>query len=70
MTKNPIPKHLQTQFLAYMKAANIDELPDGAWFAHLESSAYRFLKQHKLPHAHCEENTAVHYYLRATGEPT
>lgn len=56
----PIPERLKDEFVGYMEAFDIDDLPDGAWFAVLEEGAWKFMKSHKLKGC---ENTAAHQYL-------
>lgn len=55
-----IPKRLRDKFIAHMDAHNFDEMPDGAWFATLETAAIEFLQRHKL---RGDENDATHWYL-------
>lgn len=48
MSANPIPKQLETEFLAVLDAANNDDLPDGAWLAVLGEAAEGFIKQRRI----------------------
>ena len=57
---NPIPKHLMPEFVGHMEAHDFDDMPDGAWFATLESAAQQFMDQHKLKGCN---NDAAHQYL-------
>ena len=59
-----IPEHLKDEFLGFMRAANDDSLPDGAWWAKLEDAAEEFMRQHKLGD---DANGAVLLYLRWSG---
>lgn len=62
---NPIPVRLRGEFQGFMDAHNIDDLPDGAWWCHLEEAAETFIKQKKLKWA--DSNGAVHQYLKMLG---
>jgi hypothetical protein len=57
-----LPNHLKDEFLGFMEAHDLDDLPDGAWFAVLEQAAESFIKEHKLKR--CDENDLAHLYLR------
>lgn len=65
-SNNPIPVRLRAEFVGFMAAHDMDELPDGAWFAVLEDAAQTFIDQHKLRHA-CN-NSAAHQYLRLAAQ--
>ena len=59
---NPIPVRLRDEFKAYMEANDFYDLPDGAWFANLETAAQKFIDKHHLRFA--DNNSAAHQYLR------
>lgn len=61
---NPIPKALRPAFLAHMQAHDLDDLPDGAWFANLEAAAQQFMDTHQLTEPWMCNNTATHWYLQ------
>lgn len=64
----PIPVRLRPAFVAHMEPHDLDDLPDGAWFANLEAAALRFIQRNGLKWA--DENDAVHQYLKLTqGDP-
>jgi hypothetical protein len=63
---NPIPVRLRPSFFAFMDAHDHDDMPDGAWFATLETAAQQFIDKHKLRFA-CN-NSAAHQYLRQCEE--
>lgn len=64
MRKSVIPEKLKAEFFAALDAADNDDLPDGAWFAVLEETAERFMRQHRIKGC---ENTAVHQWIQAKG---
>ena len=57
----PIPKYLENEFLCHMMAHQNDDLPDGAWFAVLETAAEDFISEFGLEG---HRNDAAHQYLR------
>ena len=59
--ENPIPEHLHIEFVAYVEMADDDHLPDGAWWAVLESTCQMFLEQYGIKGDPFE---ATHQYLR------
>ncbi|MGV0128885.1 hypothetical protein [Burkholderia gladioli] len=59
--KSLIPHHLRDEFLGWMAAHDFDDMPDGAWFATLETAAEQFIEQHGL---RADANDAAHWYLR------
>ena len=59
---NQIPVRLRTEFKECMDAMNLDDMPDGAWFAILEDTAQNFIDEHGLKYA--DSNDATHQYLR------
>lgn len=62
---HPIPPtHLQ-EFIGFMDAHDHDELPDGAWFAVLETAAESFLTTNKI---RGDANDAVHQWLNERSE--
>lgn len=46
-----------------MSANDFDDVPDGAWFATLETAAQEFIDKFKLP-SYVNNNSAAHQYLR------
>lgn len=59
---NPIPVRLRDKFVAHMDAAEIDDLPDGAWQAVMEEAAQGFIDRHRLKFA--DANTSMHQWIR------
>lgn len=59
---NPIPVRLRAKFVAHMDEADLDDLPDGAWFAVQEEAAQQFIDGHNLKFA--DATSAVHQWLR------
>lgn len=59
---NPIPERLRDKFKAHMQAHDFDGMPDGAWFATLETAAQQFIDKNHLRFA--DNNSAAHQYLR------
>lgn len=65
---NPIPTKLREKFVCFMAANDDDDLPDGAWFATLESAAQTFMHRHGLTQPwHCC-NAAAHQYIRLSAD--
>lgn len=63
-TPGPVPAAKFEAFVSCMNAANNDDLPDGAWFAVLEETAARFMKENRI---RGDENDAAHQWIQATG---
>lgn len=61
---NPIPTRLREKFKDHMAEHDMDDLPDGAWFAVLEEAAGCFMRKHGLTFPWQCPNTATHQYLR------
>lgn len=61
-----IPQRLMPEFLAHMEAHDLEDLPDGAWFAVLTDAAEAFLRKHNL---RGDSNDAVFDYLETIAEP-
>lgn len=55
-----IPERLKDEFIGYMQAFDMDDLPDGAWFAVLEEEAWKFMKRRNIKG---DSNTATFQYL-------
>lgn len=53
------------EFIGFMAAYDDDDLPDGAWFAKLESAGELWLKSH--PEKKADGNDLAHRYLKFTG---
>lgn len=62
---NPIPVRLRAKFIAHMDGAELDDLPDGAWFAVQEEADQQFIDGHNLKFA--DANSAVHQWHRLKG---
>lgn len=65
--KSPIPVRLREKFIAHMDAAELDELPDGAWWAVQEEAAQAFIDMHRLKYA--DANCAAHQWVRLKNPP-
>lgn len=62
---NPIPVRLRDKFVAHMDGAEIDDLPDGAYWQVMEEAAQGFIDRHHLRFA--DANTAAHQWFRLKG---
>lgn len=51
---------VRSEFVAYMSAHDMDDLPDGAWWQVLEDAATTFLEEHKIKY---DSNSATHKFL-------
>jgi hypothetical protein len=58
-----IPKNLHAEFMAFMAAHDLGDLPDGAWFYTLEDAGETFAETHGLD---ADRNDLAHYYLSKT----
>jgi len=56
-----VPSKLKDEFVGWMEAFNMDDLPDGAWFAVLEEGAEKFGKKFNLKNL--DTNDAVIQFL-------
>ena len=63
-TPGPVPASKFDAFVSCMNAADNDDLPDGAWFAVLEETAARFMKENGI---RGDELDATHQWIQATG---
>jgi hypothetical protein len=59
----PIPAGLRNKFVSFMDAHDIEDLPDGAWFANLEAAAQKFMDTHGLTQKWMCNNDATFQYL-------
>ena len=55
-----IPKKFHNEFVLWMAANDMEDLPDGAWWAMLEEAAEEFMKNRQIKGC---SNDAVHLYL-------
>lgn len=61
-TKGPIPQAKFAAFIAYMDAADNDDLPDGAWFAVMEETAADWMRRNRIKGC---ENSATHQWVQS-----
>lgn len=64
----PIPVRLRNEFFREMASAD-DSLPDGAWFATLETTAQEFMTRHNLTEKwRCPNDATMQYLLYCAKE--